>query len=436
MRSNVMRRWLAIGTGVGIEVDGANLNITLAQARPSGPRVLGSLTVPGFRDRAAAEWGAEYGAFLKQHGCAHLPAAVILPRAEVIARVLNLPGVPDRDLASAVQFQVDALHPYGDDGAAYAWTRLGSSGAVLIAIIRKELLDRYVALFTEAGVKVSHFTFSGGALYPALRLFWDPPASGFLALAPAGDAVEAYGESPAKPLFSGTFHAPEERVRALAAAELRLDDGAPVAALGETLPAPRRAPAEFDLAGHALPYAAALASACPRLARAVNLLPAQYRSSASRVRYAVTGFSAALLLLALAALAAVRPIGDRRYMRALASEIARIEPSARQALALDRSIETTRARTRVLDEARRRTKADLDALLDVTHRVRPPGWLQVFDLTRTTVTISGQTDQAGALLKILDESPLFQDSEFTNPLSRAGNQEGFRIRAQREGAPR
>jgi hypothetical protein len=40
------------------------------------------------------------------------------------------------------------------------------------------------------------------------------------------------------------------------------------------------------------------------------------------------------------------------------------------------------------------------------------------------------------LLKAIDSSPQFQNSEFVVPLSRIGNVEIFRIRAAREGVQR
>jgi hypothetical protein len=55
-------------------------------------------------------------------------------------------------------------------------------------------------------------------------------------------------------------------------------------------------------------------------------------------------------------------------------------------------------------------------------------------LTRTIANLTGEADQAAGLLKTLDASPLFQNSEFTMGISRMGAAEVFRIRTQREGA--
>jgi len=45
-------KWLAIGTGVGIEIGRQDLIVTVVRARPSGAKILGELIVPRFREQA------------------------------------------------------------------------------------------------------------------------------------------------------------------------------------------------------------------------------------------------------------------------------------------------------------------------------------------------------------------------------------------------
>ena len=428
-----LRRWLAIGTGVGIEIGMRDLRVVAARVRPGGIRVLGSTVIERFRERPAAEWGAEYADFLKRLGVSHLAATVLLPRREVVVRVLALPGVPPRDLEAAISFQIDALHPYAEEEAAWAWARLATNESVLIGITRRDTVARYVSLLAEAGVKAAAFTFSAAAIYSALRLLGAPPAGGFLALHEDEEGIEAYGEGPARALFSAEFPAGWERGAAMAAAELRLEDGQSALRLAEALPAPRTFPPDFDLSTFARAYAAALHAACPRLDLPLNLLPAEHRAAASRLMYAPTVALLVLLAAASLALAAIRPIEDRRYLAALRAEIARLGPVAIKAGELDRQIEAIRARTRSLDEFRRRSKADLDLLAELTRRLQPPIWVAQLEMTRDAVNLAGEAEQAAGLLKLLDESPLLRNSEFTMPIARIGSAENFRIRCQREG---
>ena len=66
MTNSDLTKWLAIGTGVGIEIGSEDLTVTVVRLRPSGVRVLGELTIPRFREQAAADWGAAYAAFLQK----------------------------------------------------------------------------------------------------------------------------------------------------------------------------------------------------------------------------------------------------------------------------------------------------------------------------------------------------------------------------------
>lgn len=435
MNARDFRKFLAIGSGVGIEIGARDLRVVAARVRPSGARLLGAIEIAGFRGRPAAEWGALYAEFAKRAGASYLSATVLLPRRDVIVRFLSLPGVPARDIASAIELQIDSLHPFPAEQAVYDWARVGSNGTVLVAITRREAIERYIALFEEAGLSVAAFTFSAAALYSAVRLVSWPSSAGFLAFTNAGDSLDAYGESEARPLFSASFDVPLERAAALAAAELRLEPGVEPLDAAALLPPPKAAPEAFDLSRNALAYAAALAGACPRLAMPLNLLPPEHRKSNSRAAYIPAAALAALVVLALAAWLSITPIEDRKYLAAIETEISRLEPRARRAETLQQSIDSVRTRARLLDDFRRRTRADLDALAAATRLLPDSASLASLELSRNAIDLNGQAEQAEPLLKVLDDSPLFQGSEFKVPLARSGKYQLFRIRAAREGVP-
>lgn len=426
------RKLFAFGSGVGVEVRDADLDVVVTRVRPSGAEIAGRTTIRKFRERPAAEWGAEYLAFLKSMGEARLSATVLLPRGEVIVRQMPLPGVAAKDIDAAIAYQLDTLHPFGEDEAVYGWSPL-AGGTVLIGILRREVLNRYVELFAEAGVPVGSFTFSAAAIHAALRLFGAPP-EGFVAVSRAAAAgagpVEVYGESPAKPLFSAEFEAPAARAITIGASELRLPQDARAITLDEALPKPRRIPGA-DEPLNPLAYAAALAGACPRLTPAANLLPAALRHSNSRAMFVPTAVLAgALVLCGIAALGYNR-IADRSYLKKLEAEIAKLEPVARKADALDRQTDLARARTRLLDEFHARTRNDLDALNELSRLLPPPIWTSSIDLTRDAANINGEAEQAAGLIKVIDASPFFQNSEFS-VISRTASNELFRIRTSRE----
>ncbi len=424
--------WQAFGTGVGIELTADRLRVAVVKVRPGGVDLLAAHTIEDFTRRPAAEWGNEYSAFLRQHGVAHLTAAVLLPRRDVLVRVVNLPGVQAKDFEAALALQIDTLHPYPEGEAAWTWARLGKTSSALVVIARQAQVERLAELFAEAGIKISAFTASAAAMYGALRLYGTPPAEGFLGLMESESGVEAYGESPAKPAYSAVYEQSWERAAALASAELRLTGETSVRELAGLLPSPRRAVEGAQ--SYPLAYLAALTAACPRLALPANLLPAAQRSTSSRLIYAPTLALGVLLIAGLAALGLYTRYEDAKYLKIVQTETARLEPRAKLVSQLDQRAAGARSRIDLLDRFASRTKNDLDALREATRLIAPPAWLNTLELTRTSLVVAGEADQASGLLKAIDSSAQFQNSEFLIPISRVGNQEVFRIRSAREGA--
>ena len=424
-----LKTWLAFGSGIGIEISGPrdaeSLRASAVRVRPTGARVIGKLEIENFAHQPAGVWGTEFSNFARRAGMRHVGATVILPRHEVIVRQLVLPGVSAKDLDAAIGFQLDGLHPYPEDDVVASWSRLGSSDTVLIAITRRVVIDRYATLFAEAGIKIACFTCSAAVMYSALRLFGAAPAAQILAADIAPSHIEIYGESCTRPLFSATFDANGgmDRAAALARAELRVD------------PDNAADPISFEdllRAAPALPFAAALVSACPRLGLAVNLLPQSQRQASSRILLIPSAIAGAVVLALVIALAAFPGYENRKYIRSLDAEIAKVQPLAKRAEAIDRKTDATRKKAQQLDDFRHRAKSDMDVLQEVTRIMPPSTWLNLLEVNRSQVNLAGETDQAAPLLKTIDASPLFEASEFAMPPIRTQNGELFRIRTNRE----
>jgi Tfp pilus assembly protein PilN len=430
--TSALRHAVSFGTGAGIQIAGADLEIAVARVRPTGVQVLGRLTIQRFRERPAAQWGAEYTALLAKLGTPHLSATVLLPSPEVIVRQMVLRGVEAKDLEAAIAFQLDGINPYGDQEVLFGWTRLADSG-VLVGIVRREIVDRYLELFTEAGIKTGSFSFAAAAIHGAIRLSAPPPRD-FLALTLAGSRVEIYGESQARPVFAAAFDLPVEKAAAVAASELRLAPETVPLPMESLLPAPHVNPVENDLAHNPLPYAAALACACPRLAPSANLLPPERRAGASRGIFIPTAAIAFLLLIVVTAYLVWPSYDEHRYLKELDAEIAHLKPQAAHAAALDREIEHTRARARLLDEFRTRTRSDMDAISELSRLLPPSVWTNNVELTRDAAMIFGEAEQAAPLIKVLDASPLFHNSEF-NGISKVQTAEIFRLKTERRQHP-
>jgi hypothetical protein len=431
LTSKDFRKLLAFGSGVGIEIGATDLEVAATRVRPNGIQVLGRLTIENYAQRPASEWGAQYAGFLKSAGAERISATVLLPRREVIVRQLALPGVAAKDIEGAIRFQIDSLHPYGDDEVVWGWSPL-AYGSVLVGIARRAVADRYVSLFAEAGIAVSSFTFSAAAVHAAIRLNGIAElGEGFVALSRSeAGAVEVYGESRARPVFSAEFDLAPQRAASLALSELRLAPDTAPRTLEEILPKPDVNPVENDLSRNALPYATALAGACPRLAPAANVLPPEHRRFNSRAVFVPTMVLATLLLLVAGSMAAYSSWSEKQYLKQLNAEIAKLEPLRRRAEAVDRQTTQARARAQLLDQFRKQTRMDLDALNEMTKLMEPPAWTNSTTLERDVVRITGDAPQTSPLVKILDSSPFFEKTEIQMSTPK-GSGETFQIKTNR-----
>ncbi len=427
-----IRKLLAFGAGIGIEIGATDLEIAAARVRPSSIHVLGRITIQSFATRPAAEWGMEYAAFLKSLGLKHLSATVLLPRRDIIARHVALPGVAAGDMENAIRFDLDSLHPYGDEEIYWGWSQLGKNAA-LVGMARRTAIDRYIEMFTEAGIAVASFTFPAAAIHAAIRLNGHVEGQGFIALSrTASGAVAVYGESAARPVFSAEFDLAPQRAALLALAELRLPPDTAAAQLEEVLPKPAVNPVENDLARNALPYATALAGACPRLAPSANVLPREHRRLNSRTMLIPSIVLAVIVLLLAGGFWGYSVYADHKYMAALKAEIAKVQPKAERAARLDREFDHTEARVRLLDRYRGQTHADLDAFNEVTRLLTPPIWTRDLDLNRDAVRMMGEAPQAAGLVKIVDSSPLFENTKIDSENAiQNGSGEVFQIHTSR-----
>jgi len=409
-------RWLLFGSGVGIEITPRDLRCSVAKVRAKGAETLATHIIENYPERPATEWGNEYAAFLKQHSLSHAAAYAILPRPEVTVRVLNLPALKGADLEAAVRYQVDGLHPYPDEDVAFSFARIGETGAVLVAITRHEVVEKYTSLFAEAGVTLAGFTVSASALWAGRRIAAPEPYPALIAMAEAEHGLELYGESDAKPVYSAVFSdISAGRTLALAQAELRLPEDTAVAPLPD------------------LATMAALSSAVPRASLPLNLLPESMRRDHSKLWLIPTVALLTVLAILGGLLAYQWRYENQKLLAELETDIKRLEPRAQQAAQLDQRAATARAQIAALDGLRARTRADLDSLQELTRILPPPAWANGLYLNETVVTVSGEAQQSETLLKMIDESARFKNSEFTTAPGRtaAGN-EVFQLRSQRE----
>lgn len=428
-----LQRWLSFGAALGIEITPTQLHCTLLVVRPGGIRLLDTITINSYRERPASEWGAELQAVLDRHKHPKLTATVVLPAHDCLHRVIAVPGVADADLPAAVQFQLDGLHPYPEHEATHAYARLlpPQQKTLALGIARQPIIEDYATLFDEAGIGVAAFLTPAAAIYSALRVLQQPPADAFLAVHEEDSGTLIYAETPLHPLYCVRFPAAQDRAIAAATAQLRLAADAPQARLAPILPLAH----ESTHIPPPLSYAAALAGALPRRSLAVNLLPAERRTVSSPWRWVPTMVLVVLLSIVGLGFATYQEFENRRLLARLDAELAQLLPRVNRVRNFDSQINTQHAQLTTLASYATWPAEDLAVLRELTRLLPLNTYVATLDVARDRVTFSGETEQAMELLKLIDGSPLFADSEFLGPPSRQPNgKEVFQLRARREKA--
>jgi Tfp pilus assembly protein PilN len=421
------------GTGLAIAIEGNSLDLMLVQVRPSAVRVRAWKRFPGVLERPADSVGQELRQFLAEFGSAHLAAHVLLPREDVIVRTLHLPGVAEKDLQSAVDLQLESLHPYADQPVSFGVARIPGSPSVLVGLCRQEVTERWISFFTEAGIKLAAVRISADVYHRAVRVLRQPPSE-FLSVMRAGDAIEIYGESPARPIYSVLLYGPSSLAVNRARSELRLADT--VSENGEMsmdalLPAPVTEDEARIAAEHLPLYATALGAATSFPQPAVNLLPPEMRKGSNWGMVLPTLLLAVLVGLLGSGLLVQRSYYERDYARRLQAEVTQLDRTVAAGRQMDEEGEQLLARMELLKRYRQRTARDLGALLELTRLLPDDSWLTQLDMTRGQVSLAGESKQANELLRVIDASAQFSGSTFSMPLQRNEDREAFRVRVNR-----
>lgn len=446
-----------IGSGCGIEIRGEDLHVVAVKSRRAGLEVLGSTKIENFRERPAAEWGAEYADFLLSSGLSHVSATVSLPRQDVIVRQIQLPTMKEKELAAAVGYQLDALHPFADDEVFHAYAVMGGSSdgpaPVVVVIAERDVVNHYADLFQEAGIAVSAFSVAASSLRAALQLRQDRSDTPLLVMNRDGEDLEVYGESAGRPALNIEFNlgavSPERAVQ-LAEADLRLEQGesASLVLTGEPLaiestesleltspaevfPVPLAAPADFDLAADIQSLSTAIESACPKLGWGANLLPIDRRQTDSRLLWVPTAVLAGMLVL-LAAGFLLRPmIQNRAYAATIEEQLAALEDVVASTENNRVATADVRERVAILEVLAGRTTQDLRIISETSSILPASAWLQLMTVDDDGIRLTGEAASAAPLLGILNQARTVEDVAFSTSLVQRNEKERFEIRGSR-----
>ena len=181
----------------------------------------------------------------------------------------------------------------------------------------------------------------------------------------------------------------------------------------------------------ALQLAVAVLSA--KSVRPLDLLPAAYRPRRlTRAQGITVGMAAATALLAILALFAPG-WRQQRHLSRLNAEIARLEPTVKDADRVLRELERKRKLVATAEAVEASAIRPLPVLRDLTELLPNEAWLTTLSLDAKGVELTGAASAASALIPLLENSPRLERVEFSSPVTRSrDNKEQFRIRASWE----
>ncbi|MBI4460965.1 MAG: PilN domain-containing protein [Acidobacteria bacterium] len=473
--------WSLLQSGVGIELSEESFHAVAVKRQWKRVRVVDWLEIPQYRQLEPAECGQRYRAFLRKNGLKTPWTVVALPRSAALLRCLNFPPAVGKELARAVEYQLDALHPF-EEGSVYwdfaAWQEPGNhfwqqaateqeaSSArleVLVGIAPKKSVEETAAWFQEAGIGVSQFSPAAallcGALWPRQAGEVSSKSPVLFLLKTGSGSLELIGCAPGREFLWKEIKIPDaaaetvQRELELARSALRVEpeERPPLVFWGEEFPeslaaedlgftvlpmeevfAPLRiGAAGFRLRENAVGFAAALAAADhPGVPGplSVNLLPAEKRLYRSPLAHLPTYALASLVVLLALALGERGTMQDWLYGRYLAREIQALQPQLAQ-------VETAQAKNRgtldrlvLLAGVKNSAVLPLEILQELTRLLPADTWLQLLQYEGDTITLSGTATSASGLLPTLAGSPYFEAPQFASAITRTPEgKEVFRI---------
>jgi Tfp pilus assembly protein PilN len=181
----------------------------------------------------------------------------------------------------------------------------------------------------------------------------------------------------------------------------------------------------------ALQLAVALVST--RGAPELELLPATVRPRRlSRPQAITLGMAAGTVVLVVLALLAPG-WREQRHLKRVNAEIARLEPTVKEADRVARELDRKRKLLATVDSIEATGIRPLPVLRDLTEMLPNDAWLTTVSLDAKGVELTGAASAASTLIPLLENSPRLERVEFSSPVTRGrDNKEQFRIRASWE----
>jgi Tfp pilus assembly protein PilN len=444
---------IAPQTIVGIETAGEDLRIAVLRAFGGKQRLIRLEALTGFAPLSDEDKATALAAYFKKNRLAAFNVYLTLPGTSGVTRDLEFPasvGTGDT-LRSAVSLQIENLSPWPLDEIYWDCTwetpaKSARSIVVHVAIIPRAVLDPWIGLFRSSrlaltGASLSSLSWAHGATvlwgserpamivgaektYVESTLIRDGRV--YAAQMPGDDSTQLVTATASQLMRSGRIDSADQ---------LRLiGHGANIGVAGLD---PVRLPIQG--AGDTATGFGAISTALLGLVRSgfrLNLVPAPLRYQRNYMQLVPTYALATLLVLLGLAAWLREPYQQTLYAQQLDQEGRRLAVDVKSVADQENQLNRISERLKTLDGLTRGRDANLEALRELSRVLPTNTWLVTFAVQDNVMQIAGFSESAAAIQKLLEDSPIFRDVQFTTSIVRdAVGKDRFNLRASIEVRP-
>jgi Tfp pilus assembly protein PilN len=451
-----------LDSALGASIDGGRLSMASVKKGIQDYALKNHLSIERFRDIPQTELYHRVQRFVKANGFNRENVILGLPREEVVIREVEFPLDVEENLEEVLRMQVDKFEPSEAETSYYDYSiierdELGKRIIVQIAMVRKALLDDYLALFEEMDLYPAAIRVGSVGLQNLLQVHSDgfPKKEGVLLLKINHAGAEILVVTPERRLYSEYTRLPEGNVSAdrlleevnsfVHHADIRIEGFSKLYLAGELagdlLQAFRERVPETELLRKRLrlgdkavgnrdsweQIATAVGLAVSGIVRAktdrMNLIPPEKRVVGERPSLVPTYFLCFLMILVLGGWGTLGFFQQRVLLDQIDVQIQSLEKGVNEAFELRDYVVDQRAELEELQEMMGDRQRTLSVLADLTERIPDDTFLQNLQIRGDELTMQGYSDQASTLVPILLESP-YLESVKTNWITQDRKMQG------------
>jgi Tfp pilus assembly protein PilN len=436
-------------TSIGIELRDADMLISALQSNYSGQAFTRFKRFSDFRQRNKLDLRQEINLFFKSNRLSKENIVLGIPRKDFVLRHLDLPAEVEANLKQVIQYQVQSLEPVEEDRFYYDYALINNKEpgppkrlAVLLAMIRKTVLDEHLEYLRDLGIKPAIVTANSMALTNIFlqnrKSFQDKT---FMLADLGASSLEIMAVH--RGVLAYSREVPKDSIRSWgdlilleideASSKIRLGPDGLIEKIilsGESSePAHEQLTAiipECDLVKnylgcdtpeenkpHLQEAAPSLGLAYTGMARRpllkINLLPPELRLHQTRWAYVPAALLGLAIIALLIALSFHQMAQQRILIRTLDREIANLQGPVEKVHALRNETETLEKRIASLEKILEKRDMNLEVLQEITTILPMDTYLTTYNNQDGKITISGQSNSALDLVAKLEKSSLLKE---------------------------